>query len=208
LEPEKAYEKAVSQTRLDPEDGLSQDLKSVFDHLYDCHKAAIFRYICYLTQDRAVSEDLFQETWLRVVKHLGQLPDVKEKKSWIYAIATNLYRDHLRKKKVRAGFLTRAEADPSSTRFLGEEDTSGPEIKAEQNEMAAAVMAALNRLPLKMRQVFILKEIEGFSYEDIADLLRLPRGTAKSRMHRAIRLIRQELKDTYSVSGIHLGDFA
>lgn len=187
---------------------MKQDLKSVFDNLYDRHKAAVFRYICYLTRDRAVSEDLFQETWLRVVKHLGQLPDVKEKKSWIYAIATNLYRDHLRKMKVRSVFLTRAETDPSSTRFLGEENTIGPEIRAEQQDMAAAVMAALDRLPLKMRQVFILREIEGFSYEEIADLLRLPRGTAKSRMHRAVRLIRQELVATHSFSGIHLGDFA
>jgi len=186
---------------------LNQDLKPVFDQLYDLHKAAIFRYICYLTRDRAVSEDLFQETWLRVVKHLGQVPAVKEKKSWIYAIATNLYRDHLRKMKVRSVFLTRVERDPSRTRFLGDEDNSGPEIRAEQQEMAAAVMEALDRLPLKMRQVFILREIEGFSYEEIADSLSLPRGTAKSRMHRAIRLIRQELENNYPISGIHLGDF-
>lgn len=187
---------------------MNQDVKSVFDCLYDRHKAAIFRYICYLTSDRTVSEDLFQETWLRVVKHLGRVPDVTEKKAWIYAIATNLYRDHLRKQKVRSGFLTRAEADPLATRFLGEEDTSGPESRAEKQEMAAAIMTALEKLPLKMRQVFILREIEGFSYEEIADLLKLPRGTAKSRMHRAIRLIRRELAVTQSVSGIHLGDFA
>lgn len=187
---------------------MNRDVKAVFDHLYDLHKAAIFRYICYLTHDRTLAEDLFQETWLRVVNHLDQVPAVNEKKSWIYAIATNLYRDHLRKMKVRTVFFDRAEKDPSHTRFLGEEDTSGPEIRAEQQEMAAAVMEALYRLPLKMRQVFILREIEGFSYEEIAHSLSLPRGTAKSRMHRAIRLIRRELGNNHSISAIYLGDFA
>ncbi|MCK4944565.1 MAG: RNA polymerase sigma factor [Candidatus Aminicenantes bacterium] len=187
---------------------MNQDLKQIFDQLYDMYKSVIYRYICYLTHDRVESEDLFQETWLRVVKHLDQIQDVKEKRAWIYAIATNLYRDHLRKKRIRLSFMNRAESDPSNTRFLGSDSVASPETKIEQREMAAAALKVLDKLPLKMRQVFILREIEGFSYEEIAGLLKLPLGTAKSRMHRAIRRIRQELAETHRISGIHLGDFA
>ena len=187
---------------------MNQDLKQIFDQLYDMYKSAIYRYICYLTHDRVESEDLFQETWLRVVKHLDQIQDVKEKRAWIYAIATNLFRDHLRKKRVRLSFMNRAESDPSSTRFLSSDDVASPDTKIEQREMAATVLQALDKLPLKMRQVFILREIERFSYEEIAGLLKLPLGTAKSRQHRAIRMIRQELTETHRISGIHLGDFA
>jgi RNA polymerase sigma-70 factor (ECF subfamily) len=198
----------MSKTETAPEGKLSREMKSVFDQLYDGHKAAVFRYLCYLTRDRSVSEDLFQETWLRVVRHLDRLEGIREVKSWLYSIATNLYRDHLRRQKVRSVFMSRVKADPAGTRFLGGEEVRDPEAETEKQEMAAAVMGVLEHLPLKMRQVFVLREIEGFGYDEIARMLNLPRGTAKSRMHRAVRLIRRELGDNRDFSGIQLGDFA
>ena len=57
---------------------MNRELKLIFDGLYDRHKSEVFRYLCYLTRDRAVSQDLFQETWLRVVKHLDRLERIQE----------------------------------------------------------------------------------------------------------------------------------
>ncbi|MBU2438597.1 MAG: RNA polymerase sigma factor, partial [Acidobacteria bacterium] len=86
-----------------------------FDLLYDTYKSSVYSYACYLTRNEKEAEDLFQETWLRIVQNPPKSRDVSELKSWVFTITTNLYRDLLRKKKVRRTFLL----EKSSTSNLG-----------------------------------------------------------------------------------------
>jgi len=78
-----------------------------FDHLYLEYKQAVYRYIYYLIrrENEIEAADLFQETWLRVVKYLPAIQESKNPKAFIFTIATNLFRDHLRKKKIRDNFF-------------------------------------------------------------------------------------------------------
>ena len=168
-----------------------------FDTLYDTHKTSIFSYACYLTKNQKDAEDLFQETWLRVAQNPPKTKKVKDLKAWLFVITTNLHRDLLRKKRIRRLFLL----DRSSVSHLGPgiialEETRGPfrgPTEFERAETHRAISNALGKLPEKLRNVFVLKEIEGFKYLEISSILGIPVGTVKSMTYRAIRLLRREL---------------
>lgn len=187
---------------------MDRNRVALFDEIYGTHNQAVYRYLWYLTRDRNDTDDLFQETWLRVVKKMDQITDVRKIKSWLYTIATNLYRDHLRRKKVRHSFLeSKIESHPD-TDHVPIRTTADPVEDLQRREATEAVFGAMERLPAKMRQVFILREIEGLSYDEIGRLLKLASGTAKSRMHRAIRRMRQDLASRFDVSDFSLGEIS
>ena len=92
-----------------------------FDAAYDLYKADIFRFVFHLTGNRAEAEDLFQETWLRVVRHGRLRPGGQDLKPWLLTIVLNLHRDALRRKRVRRMFMLRQYrgAQPDSSRSDG-----------------------------------------------------------------------------------------
>lgn len=170
----------------------------LFDEIYLKYKSSTFSLACYLTRNQREAEDLFQETWLRVVKQLSQKPvDPSGCKAWILTIVTNLYRDWLRKKRVRRIFSPQkpdaGDVDENRWRkpFWGSESNGTEE--SDRQDVRMAVSKALEVLPEKQRLVFVLKEMEGFRYTEIGEILRLPVGTVKSVMHRAVKRLRREL---------------
>ena len=171
---------------------------AAFDWLYREHKSSLYKLACYLTRNEKEAEDLFQETWLRIVRHLAHKTiDMDNCKTWMMTITSNLYRDWLRKKRVRRAFALRGKQNesPADTHF--EQPTWGehPSKKndSEHLEVKMAISKALVGLPSKQRLIFVLKEIEGFKYAEISEMLDLPEGTVKSIMHRAVRNLRRDL---------------
>ncbi len=168
-----------------------------FDRIYDRHKDDIFRFVCHLAGDRAEAEDLFQEVWLRVARHLPEGADPDALKPWLLRIAVNLHRDALRKKRVRRlFFLSKARGDVRQGQ-LNEEFVEGddPELRTEQAALQRRIDLAVAELPDRQRQVFVLQEIEGLKQAEVAGLLGIPVGTVKSLMYRAVRRLQQELAD-------------
>ncbi len=170
-----------------------------FDLIYDRYKADIFRFICHLTQDRTEAEDLFQDVWLRVVRHLPEQPNRQDLKPWLITIVLNLHRDGLRKKRVRRLFFWGA-SKPSLAEASGTGETSAvnpalfdPAVRAEQAALQRSLSQAIGRLPERQRRVFVLKEIEGYRQTDIAAILDMPVGTVKSLLYRAVKRLQREL---------------
>jgi RNA polymerase sigma-70 factor (ECF subfamily) len=172
----------------------------MFDRLYERYKPSVYSLACFLTRNQREAEDLFQETWLRVVKHFPQKSiDVENCKAWILTIETNLYRDWLRKKKVRRPF------SKQKSESVGHEDNvlqrpfwgadPGGAKESDRLEVRMAVSKALEGLPSKQQIIFVLKEIEGFKYSEIGEILSLPVGTVKSLMHRAVKGLQRQLWD-------------
>ena len=81
--------------------GRTEAVTPQFDELYLQYKEAVFSFAFYLTRNQPEAEDLFQETWLRVIKHLPENAEIQDLKPWIFTIVANLYRDLLRKKRIR-----------------------------------------------------------------------------------------------------------
>jgi RNA polymerase sigma-70 factor (ECF subfamily) len=178
------------------QNSASKELQ-VFNALYHKYKSSVFSFACYLTQNRGEAEDLFQETWLRVVKNLSRITNMRTFKSWILTIATNLHRDALRKKRIRRLFFWQKTAASGMQQeifaIMPENAFSSRSNEMEHVDMGRAISKAMANLPERQRLVFVLKEIEGFKHSEISEVLKLPEGTVKTLMYRAIRRLQRDL---------------
>ncbi len=173
-----------------------QIIHPAFDELYTKYQHEVFSFACYLTKNRGEAEDLFQEAWLRIIKKLPEKVNMQTIKSWIFTVVVNLYRDELRKMRIRRLFLfqkSRAHETGEAFPFLEDEPLSDSSNEANQIEMGKDINQALALLPDRQRRVFVLKEIAGFRQAEISDILGVPVGTVKSLMYRAVKRLRQEL---------------
>ncbi|HEX9973590.1 MAG TPA: RNA polymerase sigma factor [bacterium] len=185
-----------------PEDGeliqrtLNNDLNA-FDELFKKHQVSVYRFACYLAQNRMEADDLFQETWLRVVKYLLTNQNIRDFKAWILTIVANLHKDSLRKKKLRRLFLIHRSEEPDDDQSQKHVFESQPNVIDESNrvDISLALNRAIANLPIKQRRVFVLKEIEGLKHSEISDMLSVPVGTIKSLFHRAIKNLQSELAE-------------
>lgn len=165
-----------------------------FEELYDQYRSAVFSFAYYLTRERGEAEDLFQEAWLRVVKHLPEKVNMQSLKTWIFTIVTNLHRDNLRKKRVRSVFLLHKHKETEiEAEGQAEEGASSMRDAGFQSDLGRDLDQALARLPERQRQVFVLKKISGFRQTEICDILGMPIGTVKSLMYRAVHRLQKDL---------------
>jgi RNA polymerase sigma-70 factor, ECF subfamily len=178
---------------------IAQKDTQAFDTLFLKHKEAVYRFVYYLTQNRIEADDLFQDTWLRAVKYLPSSPAIRDFKAWIFTITANLHRDDLRKKKIRRIFSSQRTVEADSKIESGEASESCVVPKVVDDSTRIDINLALNQairqLPLKQRRVFVLKEIEGLKHSEISEILKVPVGTIKSLLHRAIKKLQVELAD-------------
>lgn len=169
----------------------------VFEELYQTYRTAVFSFAFYLTHNPGEAEDLFQETWLRVVKNRDKIDTRQNMKAWIFTITANLHRDMLRKKRLRRLFrLQKYSASIQKDgifRLLEGRKNSDPAGALAHKDMAKALAGAITSLPDRQRSVFVLREIEGFQYSEISAIMGLPPGTLKSLMHRAVKRLQKEL---------------
>jgi RNA polymerase sigma-70 factor (ECF subfamily) len=172
-----------------------------FDELYDMYRTHVYRFACALSKDARDAEDLFQETWLRAVKAApaGREGQASEAKAWLFAIAANAHKDLLRKSRVRRLFLLErtksmgdrtADADPGWD-VPGEAREDG----SSRSDIRLCLRRAVARLPGRERQVFVLKDIEGFKHDEIGRLLGIPEATVRTLLHRAVKKLRRDLAE-------------
>jgi RNA polymerase sigma-70 factor (ECF subfamily) len=173
--------------------------RTALEALVDRHHASLLRYFFLQGRSRETAEDLAQEVWVRVLRHREMYRPTARFQTYLFAIARNLWIDRYR--SVRA-----APPTVSADREVGGEDEGGerlsaflpsrepePSEEASVHEEAARVRAAIERLPQGLREVFELGEVQGLRYRDVAEILDIPVGTVKSRMHAAVQRIREAL---------------
>jgi len=158
-----------------------------FDQLLERYRTPLFSTLCRLVGDRALAEDLFQETFLRVIQHAGRYDPAQKFSGWVYRIARNLSVDALRQRGVRREQALEDEhPDPGPN----------PEETSAQSESARIISRILEQLPLEQREVFVLREVAGLSFKEIAELTRNPLNTVLGRMHLAVKKLRSSLAET------------
>ncbi len=149
--------------------------------------------------DADEAEDGVQEVFVKVQRRIATFRGEAALSTWLYQVAVNVLRDHRR----RTQRLTRAlpfasgpggfsEQEPAEQRL--EAATPAPGEEAVRGERRQLIRAALDRLPTRFREVLVLRELEGWSYRDIARVLALPQGTVESRIFRARARLAAELK--------------
>jgi RNA polymerase sigma-70 factor (ECF subfamily) len=157
-----------------------------FEAVVAAHHPEIHRYLRRVTAGGSEADDLSQETFLRAYRAYRSLPPDANVRAWLFAIATNLFRNHFRsekrKKQAHATvWLTRSDLD------------GGPEGETLFNEARTLIDTIVARLPLKQRSAFVLRKIHDLDYDAIAGSLDCSVETARAHVFQALRKIRQGL---------------
>lgn len=188
-----------SKTKVPPEKLPNHDLirfcqktktpdKIAFTELLRRYQTDVDRILYHLAPDWQDRTDLAQEVWLRVYRHLHKLEDPHKFKSWLGRITTNLFYDELRKKKRRLSSFSIDEPLQIGDGEINQEiaaDSPTPQEDLARREFYEQLQLAIAQLPEIFRTAIILREIEGFSYEEIAAMTGVSLGTVKSRIARA-----------------------
>jgi len=158
--------------------------ETTFRLLVQRHQEKIRNIIYLVLSDSEVVDDLAQEVMITIYKNLKNFRFESQFTTWFYRITVNKCKDHLRKKNVRKIFVPIKEASEKL------EYTSSTEV----NDISKIVMDAISKLPVKLRVPLLLKDIEGFSYQEIAQTINCEMGTVKSRIYRAREGLKKILK--------------
>ncbi|HYV51146.1 MAG TPA: sigma-70 family RNA polymerase sigma factor [Dongiaceae bacterium] len=157
------------------------------------YEHAVFGLVRRMIADPEEARDLAQETFIRTFRNLKQFDPERKFSSWIFRIANNLCIDHYRRRKLDTVPLFRhSEGEAEETWDLPDTEAD-PAEEFSDRELSRRLMAAVEALPPAYRVVLILRHQEDRAYEEIADILELPLGTVKARIHRAHRLLKEKL---------------
>lgn len=161
-----------------------------FRALIERYHDPLLRFLTRLMGDVQAAEDAFQDTFLKVHQSLDSFDTARTFKPWLFTIAANQARDNLRKSKRRSMVSLSAQvggdADRSSLVDLMEIDLPGPELRLEEQERAEMVQRAIDAMPLRLRETLLLAYFQRMTYAQIAEVLGIPIGTVKSRLHAAV----------------------
>lgn len=166
----------------------------LFGLLVRRHERELYGYLRRYTGDPELAADVFQNTCVAVFTKIQQYEPGRAARPWLYAIATNQAIDAMRRRARRKDaksvpLLPAADDNPDATASLFdllERAGPGPDAIAEGEELRRLVRTAVDELPDLLRQVVVLTYFQGMKYQDAADVLGVPLGTVKSRLHAAL----------------------
>src|SRR5246127_1567543 len=173
--------------------GLQRRDPNLLDQLIEQYQFRLFRYLVYITGDKARAEDFFQETWIRVLERGHQYDGKSKFEAWLFAIARHLVIDWQRTKKAQS---LDALTDPEQERPLQIANESEPsplhQVLAQESE--ENVQASLGKLSAIYREVLVLRFQEELQIEEMAGVLSIPVSTVKSRLYRGLEALRGALE--------------
>jgi RNA polymerase sigma-70 factor, ECF subfamily len=188
------FESSMARESTEIARGLRRRDPDLLDRLIEQYQHRLLRYLVSLTGRRELAEDLFQETWIRVLERGHQFNDKYAFGTWLFAVARNLTIDHLRRKQPASldGLMNDDYDDaPFDVPATGQASAFDTTLRHEQNEQIAAGM---QHLPAEYREALVLRFQEGMSIEEIAGVARVPLGTVKSRIYRGLGALEPWLK--------------
>ena len=154
---------------------------------------ALYGYAMTLTRDPTTAEDLVQETYVRAARAANRLSADTNLRNWMFVIMRNAWLNQRRREKTGPRFVDFAEEDSAADHWQAD-TASNPQVVYLRKLEREQVRQAIATLPLTYREVVVLRDIEGFSYQEIAAVLDCPAGTVMSRLGRAREKLRQRLQ--------------
>jgi len=156
------------------------------------HLDSLYGYALILTRDQTAAEDLVQETYLRAVRAFGQLMANSNLKSWLFVIMRNAWLNQLRHTRSGPRFV---ELDDEKVESVYQNDrvNEDPHVVYLRKLEREEIRVAIADLPELYREIIVLRDLEGFSYQEIATMLSCPAGTVMSRLGRARAKLRRAL---------------
>ncbi|HTN49997.1 MAG TPA: RNA polymerase sigma factor RpoE [Burkholderiaceae bacterium] len=170
--------------------------KAAFDLLVTKYQRKIFRLLSRLIRDPGEVEDVAQEAFIKAYRALPNFRGDSAFYTWLYRIAINTAKNWLVSQGRRAPTSTDTDIEDAETFDDGEHlrDLNTPDSMLLTRQVADAVNRAIERLPEELKTAIVLRELEGLSYEEIAETMNCPIGTVRSRIFRAREAIAEELR--------------
>ena len=164
-----------------------------FEPLVRRYERRLFGYFLNLVDDPAAAADLAQETFVRVYRASARYQESGRFEPWLFRIAANLARSRQRRPDQRLPHLPLEEAPAGAAELAVPSREARPDEATWRAEVRDALGKALPRLPLVFREAVLLRDVEGRSYREIAEMLGVEEGTVKSRAHRGRQRLRKLL---------------
>ncbi len=177
---------------------LSGDEKA-FELLVRRYRRELYNFLGRFTGDRTLAEDIFQETFLQLHLSAGAFDPTRRLRPWLFTIAANKARDAMRKRARRQAapldaVISASQEGETSYIDLMPSDIPQPDESILNLETRQAVRNIIGQMPENLRTVLLLNYFHEFPYKDIADMLGVPLGTIKSRLHAAIKHFAKQWK--------------
>jgi RNA polymerase sigma-70 factor (ECF subfamily) len=167
-----------------------------FDVLVRRYKDQLLNFVYRFVGNRSDAEDIVQETFLRVYKNKHYYKEIAKFSTWVYTIAGNLAKTELRRRKRHKIFSVSNFVNEERDYDIPDREHS-PERKVDSTIQENIIQKAIEKLPTKFKEVIILRDIQGFAYEEISQILNIPLGTVKSRVNRGRLKLQEDLKFLY-----------
>jgi RNA polymerase sigma-70 factor (ECF subfamily) len=170
--------------------------KRAFELLVAKYQRKIFRLLSRLIRDPAEIEDVAQEAFIKAYRALPNFRGESAFYTWLYRIAINTAKNHLVAQGRRAPTSTETDVEDAENFDDADQlrDVNTPESMLQSRQVGEAVNRAIEKLPEDLRTAIVLRELEGLSYEEIAESMNCPIGTVRSRIFRAREAIANELR--------------
>lgn len=172
--------------------------KTAFDLLVRKYQHRIAAVVSRFVRDYGECQDVVQDSFIRAYKSLSGFRGDSQFYTWMYRIAVNTAKNHLASKKRRPSFDVELDDAEHIEGGIYIQNNDTPEHELLRDEIAQVVSKALDQLPDDIRQAITLREMEGLSYEEIAEVMNSPVGTVRSRIFRAREAIDARLRPLYA----------
>lgn len=164
-----------------------------YDILVRRYKDQLLNFVFRFVGNRTDAEDIVQETFLRVYRNKHMYKEIAKFSTWVYTIAGNLAKTELRRRKRHKVFSVSNFVNEERDFDIPDRDHS-PERKVDSNIQENIIQKAIEKLPIKFKEVIVLRDIQEFAYEEISQILNIPLGTVKSRVNRGRLKLQEDLK--------------
>jgi len=171
--------------------------KEAFAVLVNRYRQELFHYLARLLGGSAAADDVFQDTFLQVHLSIDRFDTQRRFRPWLFTIATNKARDHLRRNRRQDAVSLSVQVGQDQRQSyvdLMEADVPIPFQDAQNNESRQLVRQTVASLPDPLREVLLLSYFHQFSYKEVAQMLDIPLGTVKSRLHTAVGTFAKQWK--------------
>lgn len=158
-----------------------------FEQLYERYKRLLYGFLNHLITNPSEVDDVFEETWLRVLDRLPKYRDEGRFSAWLFRVARNLYIDQLRKNRK---FPAELELDAEDAPLIPGPSSQEPDQEIHLGEVGAVIAQAVEQLPIEQREVFLLRQ-QDLAFREIAEIQGCSINTVLGRMQYAIKNLRR-----------------
>ena len=176
--------------------GLRRRDPELLDRLIEQYQHRLLRYLIYLTGSRETAEDIFQETWIKVLERGSQYDGKHNFSTWLFTVGRNLAID-LSRRKTAVSLESLRNEDDGPVEIPDHAQISAFEVVA-NHELSERVLAGLSGIAPEYRETVVLRFHEGLTLDEIADVTGSPVGTIKSRLYRGLNALLPRLKGARS----------